>query len=137
MPLWLWAAHFFAAYVLVAASCMRGWAQGGVRAVMLVVTVAVAALLAAVLLRALQRCRGAYAGWVPALRAGAAALALVGVAWAALPMLVVPVCEGVRLGVAAPLRTLTPATACAPARASSPHRTSSSAAPDRHPPCAG
>ena len=94
MPLWLWAAHFFVSYAMVAATCLRDLNDDTTRLGLGVLTVGVAAWLAALLLarptrraHEISRSRG-----IERLRRAAAALALLAVAWSALPLLGLRVC---------------------------------------------
>ncbi|WP_119154660.1 hypothetical protein [Caldimonas tepidiphila] len=99
-PLLLWALHFFALYVVVAAGCMRGWSDArwaGLPAVslsLLVFSAAVLALMIAMLARSVRDSRHKPQGdpVIPALRLGGGVLALVGVVWETAPLLMVPPC---------------------------------------------
>lgn len=98
-PLLLWSGHFWASYVLVATACSGGWAEaavGGVpplRAALLSIT-AIALLLAAWLLwRACRRHRAEGAALARRAEVAASALGLIGIAWSAVPLLVLPLCH--------------------------------------------
>ena len=82
-----WAAHFAAIYGITAIACARGSAGWVPQAIAAITFVAAAAAIA-ILVAALRR-RESFEHW---LAAGAAGLALVAIAWEALPALVVPAC---------------------------------------------
>ncbi len=94
MPLWLWAAHFFVSYAMVAATCLRHLHDDTTRLGLGLLTVLVAGWLAALLLhRHPSRTHGiAQSRGIERLRRAAAALALVAVAWSALPLLALRAC---------------------------------------------
>ena len=85
----IWALHFAAIYGATALACARGLPQLVAPAVGWATAAAVAAL-AVVLVRGYRR-RQVFERW---LGAALAALALVAVAWEAIPVLVVPPCGG-------------------------------------------
>ena len=98
----IWMLHFGFAYGVHALGCARGWASSplwGVPAVPLVVAIATVAALGAVgaiLAGALVRLRGRAAGtsrFLAQLTVGLAALALVAIAFTALPVLMVSPCS--------------------------------------------
>jgi hypothetical protein len=97
-PLWLWAAHFTLCYAGVAVGCRAGWHgtmfAGGSALHWMLGTATVAALVLAVvaLWRACRRAahdRG-FAARVQALSSG---LALAGIAWNLIPLLVLSACR--------------------------------------------
>ena len=83
-----WAAHFGFCYVFVAVACMARWEASRVTATLLAASALAGVWLAVLLLLAALAHR---AGRV--MRAGASALALLGVAWATLPILTLPPCS--------------------------------------------
>jgi hypothetical protein len=97
-PLLLWALLFFAGYVFVAVACDtaladRHWA--GQPAILLILwgaTIAVALAVLLLLVRAVALCRIAPRQLLSGARLGLAALGLLGIAWMAVPMLVLPAC---------------------------------------------
>lgn len=99
-PLLLWALHFFVLYVVVAAGCMRGWADArwaGWPAVNLglgVFSLAALALTVAMGWRSLRGLKEAQRSesLLPALRLGSGVLALVGIVWDSVPLLMIAPC---------------------------------------------
>lgn len=97
-PLLLWALHFFAAYAFAAVACDSGLAKmiwAGQSAILLVLAVATAAAFLMLLLlvaRAVQLCRITPWQLLSGARLGLAVLALLGLAWVAVPLFVLPVC---------------------------------------------
>lgn len=84
----IWALHFGAIYGLTGLACARGW-QEMVPAGIALATV-VAFLLALAVLVVGWRRRAQFESWMAA---GIAALALVAIAWEAIPVLMVPLCR--------------------------------------------
>jgi hypothetical protein len=98
LPLWVWAAHFAACYVGVAIGCHAGWHEGtvaGLSPLQWGLGAATALALAVAAALAWRACRpGApAAGLQPTVRRLLAWLALLGIAWAAVPVLVLPSCH--------------------------------------------
>lgn len=97
-PLLLWALHFFVAYVFAAAACLTSLAEAvwlGHPAIWVALLAwSFAALLCALwlLFRARRACRDAHDRLVSGVRMGCAVLALVGIAWTSLPLLMLSVC---------------------------------------------
>lgn len=99
-PLLLWALHFFVLYVVVAAGCTRGWADArwaGGPAVNLALGVFSAAVLVAaagMVWRSLRGFRESQRreSLLPALRLGSGVLALVGIVWESVPLLMIAPC---------------------------------------------
>jgi len=101
LPLLIWAAHFFAAYVLVAAQCGAAAAtatlpspRGALPAMLATLSVLALGACALLLWRASGKLRGAgrdpgLLGWA---HAGSAVLAMLGVVWTCVPMLVIGGC---------------------------------------------
>jgi hypothetical protein len=87
LPLLVWAAHFGFCYVFVAVACMARWEAPRVTATLLAASALAGVWLAVLLLAALAHRAGRV------MRAGASALALLGVAWATLPILTLPPCS--------------------------------------------
>ena len=82
-----WALHFAAIYGLTGIACARGMGSAVPWAIAAVTSVAAAAVIA-ILAVALRR-RDSFEHW---LAAAAAGLALLAIAWEALPVLMVPAC---------------------------------------------
>lgn len=98
-PLLVWAGHFFASYVAVAAVCTVHHGQAPALLRVALLSASVLAMIAALLLlrSALRRRRSRHAaGRAAALADGAAlgcaVLAVIGIAWSALPMLLLQPC---------------------------------------------
>lgn len=105
-PLWqgggpfiVWALHFFALYVLVAAGCTAGWAEWPLlgTSVLRVLLVATSVLALGAIAWLLWRADGGRPprgtrGLLAVAAAGSAWLALVGVAWVSVPVLMLPMC---------------------------------------------
>lgn len=87
LPLLVWAAHFGFCYVFVAAACMARWEAPLITATLLTASALAGMWLAVLLVSALRRRARR------AMRAGASALALLGVAWATLPVLMLEPCS--------------------------------------------
>ncbi|MES2756357.1 MAG: hypothetical protein V4693_03205 [Pseudomonadota bacterium] len=96
LPLIVWAAHWFAAYILVAAQCSpaaitpespRGWMLGALSVLAL-------GACAVLLWRARRTLRnaGGDASLLDWAAAGSAALATIGIAWTTMPMLMIDGC---------------------------------------------
>ena len=82
LPLLVWAAHFGFCYVFVAVACVAQWAAPLITAVLSGASALAGLWLVVLLVKTLAYRAGR------AMRAGASVLALVGVAWAMLPVLV-------------------------------------------------
>jgi len=99
LPLWLWALHFAFCYVAVAVGCRAGWQHGGATGLsplqwLLAAASAAALGIAVVLLIHAWRHRAAHPDELLArVRSIAAGLALIGIAWAAIPLLLLPTCR--------------------------------------------
>lgn len=98
-PLLLWSAHFGGSYALIAVACSGGWAEAAgsgwppLRVALLALT-AVALLAATWLLwHACRRHRADGAALARRAEVAAGALGLVGIAWSAVPMMVLPLCH--------------------------------------------
>lgn len=97
-PLLLWALHFFAAYAFAAVACDSALASSiwiGQPAILLMLAIATMAALMVILLflwRAVKLCRIAPWQLLSGARLGLAVLALLGLAWVAVPLLILPVC---------------------------------------------
>jgi hypothetical protein len=89
-PLLVWAAHFAFCYALIAFGCVAWGPQAPLRALVIGASVLAAAVIVLQGLRARRRRSSPLAA--PAQR-WAALLALLGVVWAAMPALVLPVCR--------------------------------------------
>ena len=93
-PLWTWALHFAFCYVAVAVGCDAGGDLAALRWTLVagsVVAIAAAALLT---LSAWRNARqAAHRGLAVRVGLLAAALSLLGVAWTALPVLLLPACR--------------------------------------------
>jgi hypothetical protein len=83
----VWALHFTAIYGITALACARGWHGLVAPSVWSSTALAAAASLALIVFGASRRARFEY--WMTA---GIAALALVGIVWEALVVLLVPAC---------------------------------------------
>jgi hypothetical protein len=83
----IWAAHFTALYGFTALACARGL-DASVPWVIALATAAALAAMAWVVLRALPQ-RGEFTGWMTVAIAG---LAVIGVIYETVPLLIVPVC---------------------------------------------
>lgn len=90
LPLWLWAAQFFGAYALVAAGAMGHLPAGVDRMMALGLVGLVALALAAIVVAAGLAWRRGERRAMESLRGGAALLALLAVAWGAVPLLALP-----------------------------------------------
>lgn len=97
-PLLLWALHFFGAYVFAAASCLtpladKVWMDRSAIWIMLAVWT-IAALLCALwlLVRAARRWRATQDRLLSGARLGCAVLGLLGIAWTAMPLLLLSAC---------------------------------------------
>jgi predicted dienelactone hydrolase len=84
LPLLAWALHFGFCYVFVAAACRAQWEAPLITGTLVAASALAGLWLAGLLAAALRHRPGR------AVRAGASVLALLGVAWAALPVLVLP-----------------------------------------------
>ena len=93
-PLWIWAAHFAFCYVAVAIGCDAGRDLAALRWTLVsgsVVAIAAAALLS---LSAWRNARqAAHRGLAVRVGLLIAALSLLGIAWTALPVLLLPACR--------------------------------------------
>lgn len=98
LPMLVWAAHFFAAYAWTAGGCKTDWAYAmwgdwsAMRIVLLLGTVCALALNAGLLMRAMRRYRSHSERLMSGMRLGCGVLGIIGIAWTAVPMLVLPVC---------------------------------------------
>jgi hypothetical protein len=97
-PFIVWALHFFGLYVLVAAGCTAGWAEAPLlgtsvlRVLLLAASVLALGCIGWMLWRADGgRPRGTR-GLLAVAAAGSAWLALIAVAWASVPALMLPMC---------------------------------------------
>ena len=88
-PFITWALHFFLVYVLVAAGCGTAF-ESSLRAVLLSASVLALAAIAWPPLSRRGQCE--HHGLLGASRLGSAVLACIGVLWATLPMLWLPLC---------------------------------------------
>ena len=93
----VWGGHLAIVYGLIGLTCERGWSGAYGAAAVVAVTIAALAGVGWLLLIGLHRLRSA--GDRPerfraATESGTAALALVAIAWAGLPALIVPACGG-------------------------------------------
>lgn len=94
-PLVVWAAHFAFCYLVAEVGCHDGghgapWRpDAGVQAALVAATLAACGALGWMLWRA---CRARRAGLVACVRGTAALLSLAGVAWAAVPLWLLPAC---------------------------------------------
>lgn len=94
-PLLVWALHFFGAYAFVAVTCCSALADlqwlglAAPRVLLLAGTALALGLIALLLVRGRRR----PAGLLRSAATGSAVLALAGVAWTTLPMMVLPVCQ--------------------------------------------
>ncbi|HET6600055.1 MAG TPA: hypothetical protein VFG60_08835 [Burkholderiaceae bacterium] len=94
-PLLVWALHLFGAYAFVAISCCSAFAEtqwfgvAAPRLVLLAASVLALAAIVALLLRGLREPESL----LRTASTGTAALALIGVAWTTLPMLLMPMCR--------------------------------------------
>lgn len=98
-PFFVWALHFFGVYVLDAAGCNAGWDEAALAGTSLlrVLLVAVSALALGWIAWLLWRADGGRPprgreGLLAVAAAGSAWLALVGVAWVSVPVLMLPLC---------------------------------------------
>lgn len=100
-PLLLWALHFFVLYVAVASGCTRGWAHArwaGLPAVNFglgIFSAAALVLAVAIVWRSLRGSReksAARHSLIPALRLAGGVLALVGIVWNTVPLLMITPC---------------------------------------------
>ena len=96
LPLWIWAAHFFASYFLVGAQCSPALADSQAPALWMLVLMTAAALGACMFLlwRALLRWRAAgnegdLLTWAAL---GSGVLALAGIAWTSVPLMLLDGC---------------------------------------------
>ena len=89
-PLMVWALHFFAVYVLVAAACCTPFADRALRATLLLASALAVAAIVGLLLRGRRRGPGSL---LHAATTGSGVLALAGVVWTTLPMLSLPLCR--------------------------------------------
>lgn len=99
-PFIVWALHFFGLYVLVAAGCTAGWAEVPLLGTSLLRVLLIAASMLALAWIAwlLMHADGGRPpqgtrGLLSVAAAGSAWLALIGVAWASAPVLMLPVCS--------------------------------------------
>jgi len=96
LPLLIWAAHFFAVYLLVAAQCSPALITPTAPRGAALATLSVLALGACALLlwraRATLRGAGRDSGLLDWARAGSAVLAMLGVIWTSVPMLLINGC---------------------------------------------
>ena len=93
-PLWVWAAHFAFCYVAVAIGCDAGWDVSTLRLTLAAgsgVAIAAAALSTVSVWRNARR--AAHRGLAARVGLLAATLALPGIAWTALPVLLLPACR--------------------------------------------
>lgn len=93
-PLLLWAAHWTLCYLVVAGLCLRGTWSAAAQPALLAVSLLALGALGSMLRHALRRLRGQppqdLFDWA---FAGSAVLALTGVAWTALPLLLTDGCR--------------------------------------------
>lgn len=93
-PLWVWAAHWTLCYLSVAGICSRGTWSGAVQPVLAGVSVLALAAVSIMLWREARRLRGqtptSLLDWA---LAGSAVLALAGIAWSSLPLLMIDGCR--------------------------------------------
>lgn len=96
LPLWIWAAHFFISYALVAAQCSPAAIEPDAprRWQLAVLTLAAVAACLALLWRdrAVLRNAGEHAGLHDWAAAASAVLALAGIAWTGLPLMLLDGC---------------------------------------------
>ncbi len=91
-PLMLWAAHFAALYLVVAAQCSPALAPGMPSVGLLWSLTAIAAAACLALLWQARAALAPDAGLVRLAQAGSALLALAGIAWNAVPLLLLDGC---------------------------------------------
>lgn len=89
-PLLLWAAHWTTCYLVVAGLCLRGAWSGAVQPGLLGLSALTLAVLGWMLLQLRHRPLQGLLDWA---FAGSAVLALAGVAWTSLPMLMLDGCR--------------------------------------------
>lgn len=94
VPLWLWAGHWSLCYLAVGALCLRGTWNEYAQPVLAVISAVALAAAAFLLWRAVRRLRGEQPqdllDWA---LAGSAVLAVAGIAWTSLPLLMVDGCR--------------------------------------------
>jgi hypothetical protein len=90
-PLFIWAGHFFACYLLVAAQCSPALIEAGMPQRWLLLALSLAALGACLAL--LWRSRNARAGLYGWAQRGAAVLGTIGVTLTSIPLLIVGGCR--------------------------------------------
>ena len=99
LPLWLWALHFAFCYVAVAVGCRAGWQHPGAAGLSplqgLLGWGSAAALGGAVVLlvHAWRHRATAPGALLARVRSVVAALALIGIAWTSIPLLLLPTCR--------------------------------------------
>lgn len=98
LPLWVWALHFSFSYVSVAVGCRAGWQLGTLAGLaplrwLLVLGSIVALPAAALLLISAMRSVAAEDGLTACVRLLAAVMALLGIVWASVPVLLLPLCR--------------------------------------------
>lgn len=89
-PLLLWAGHWTVCYLVVAGLCLRGAWSGAVQPALLALSALTLAVLGWMLLRLRHRPLQRLLDWA---LAGSAVLALAGVAWTSLPLLMLDGCR--------------------------------------------
>ena len=94
IPLWLWAGHWSVCYLAVSGLCLRGAWNAYAQPVLIVISAGALAAAGFLLWRELRRLRGQppqdLLDWA---LAGSAVLALAGIAWTSLPLLMVDGCR--------------------------------------------
>ncbi|HEY0858777.1 MAG TPA: hypothetical protein VGE16_17060 [Albitalea sp.] len=99
LPLWWWALHFAFCYVGLAAGCTAGWDLGAsllgspLRTTLVLGSAIAVAGAAALLLHAWRQSRTVDGALLARVRLAAAAMALIGIAWTSVPLLLLPLCR--------------------------------------------
>lgn len=93
-PLWLWAGHWSLCYLAVGGMCLRGSWSAYAQPVLAGISAVALAAAAFMLWRGMRRLRGQPPqGLLDWALAGSAVLALAGIAWTSLPLLMVDGCR--------------------------------------------
>lgn len=99
LPLVWWALHFAFCYAGLAIGCTAGWDRGAslvgspLQTALLIGSAIAVAGAAVLLLHAWRRARADDGSLLPRVRLVAAVMALIGIAWTSVPLLLLPLCR--------------------------------------------